>query len=186
MSRTKRLLAMVALLAAAGTVSAQEAPKWGYVEGGYIDFDPDSGVSDDGVFAGGSFGIFKMFHVLAEYDEVGDYSFWNAGFGWHGLLGDPLDLFAEATWQDVEFDSGSSDFSDDGYEIAAGVRWILGKRIELKGTAARVDLSDSGDDTTWEAEGLFFMLENRLGVGASWEVGDADTLRAFARWNFGG
>jgi hypothetical protein len=94
-------------------------------------------------------------------------------------------LFAEATWQEVEFDSGPTDVSDDGYEVAAGVRWVLGKRFELKGTASRVDLDDSGDDTTWEAEGLFFMLENRLGVGASWKVGDADTMRAFARWNFG-
>jgi hypothetical protein len=126
-----------------------------------------------------------MFHVLAEYDEVGDYSFWDAGFGWHGLFGDPLDLFAEVTWQDVEFDSGSTDFSDDGYEVAAGLRWLLGSHFELKGTVSWVDLDQSGDDTVFEAEALFFLLQNRLGLGASYEVGDADRFRAFARWNFG-
>ena len=26
---------------------------------------------------------------------------------------------------------------------------------------------------------------SKLGLGASYETGDADTLRAFARWNFG-
>jgi len=186
MAKTKCLLVMVALLAAVGTVSAQEAaPKWGYIEAGYIDYSPDVGDSDNGAFAGGSIPIFKMFHLVAEYDEVGDYSFWDAGFGWHGLLGDPLDLFAEVRWQDVEFDSDSNDFSDDGYTISAGIRWILGQRFELKGTATQVELDVAESDTRFEGEALFFLMENRLGLGASWETGDSDTVRAFARWNFG-
>ena len=178
-------LALVVLLAGFGTVSAQEAPRWGYVEGGFIDFDPDNGVSDNGAFAGVSFGLFKMFHVVAEYDEVGDYSFWDAGVGWHGLLGEQADLFADVTWQDVSVDTGSNDVDDNGYEVSGGVRWMLGDRFELKGTVARQDLDEAGDDVTFEAEGLFFMLSNKLGLGASYETGDADTLRAFARWNFG-
>ena len=72
MSRSKWLLAIVALLAMSGTVSAQVAPKWGYIEAGYIDFNPDSGSSDNGAFIGGSLPIFNNFHLLAEYDEVGD------------------------------------------------------------------------------------------------------------------
>ena len=88
-------LALVILLVAVGPVCAQEAPRWGYVEAGYIDFSPDEGDSDNGVFGGVSFGIFKMFHVVAEYDDVGDFSFWNAGGGWHGLLGEQADLFEE-------------------------------------------------------------------------------------------
>jgi hypothetical protein len=186
MSKTKCLLAMVALLAAMGTVSAQEtAPKWGYIEAGYIDFSPDELDSDDGFFAGGSIPLFKMFHIVAEYNEVGDFSFWDAGFGWHGLLGDPLDLFAEVRWTDVEFDSGSNDVSDDGYRFAGGLRWMLGGRFELKGTVTQIELDQSDSDTTFEAEALFFLMENRLGIGASYETGDADTARAFARWNFG-
>ena len=100
-------------------VAQEAAPQWGYIEGGWIDFSPDEGLSDDGFFAGGSIPIFKMFHIVAEYDEVGDYSFWDAGFGWHGLFGDPLDLFAEVHWTDVEFDSDENDFSDDGYRFSA-------------------------------------------------------------------
>ena len=178
-------MALIVVLAAVGTVSAQEAPRWGYIEGGYVDFDPDSGESDNGVFAGVSFEIFKMIHLAAEYDTVGDYDFWTAGGGWHGLLGDQADLFAEVMWQDVSFDSGETEFDDDGYRLAGGVRWMLGDRFEVKGTVARLDLDEGGSDTTFEAEGLFFLLGNKLGVGASYETGDADTLRAFARWNFG-
>lgn len=189
MAKTKCLLAMVALLAAVGTVSAQEAaPQWGYIEAGYIDFSPDELDSDDGFFAGGSIPIFKMFHIVAEYDEVGDFSFWDAGFGWHGLFGDPLDLFAEVRWTDIEFDDGDGDdfdFSDDGYRISGGLRWMLGERFELKGTVTQIELDQADSDTTFEAEGLFFLMENRLGLGASYETGDSDTLRAFARWNFG-
>jgi len=178
-------LALVVLLAGFGTASAQEAPRWGYVEGGFIDFDPDAGVSDDGVFAGVSFSFLKMIHLTAEYDDVGDYSFWNAGGGWHGLLGEPGDLFAEVTWYDVSVDTGTNDADDNGYKLDGGIRWMLGERFEVKGTVARYDLDEGGNDTTFEAEGLFFLLGNKLGLGASYETGDADTLRAFARWNFG-
>jgi hypothetical protein len=183
MSRSKWLLAIVASFAMAGTVSAQEAPAWTYVEGGWVDYSPDVGDSDNGGFIGGSMAIFKSFHLLGEYNWVGDYSFWNAGFGWHGLFGPSLDLFADVMWTGVEFDSNSNDFSDNGAELAAGVRWMLGKNFELKGTASWADLDDS--DATFEAEGLFFLMQHRLGLGAAWELGNSDTAHLFARWNFG-
>lgn len=183
MSRTKCLLAIFAFLVASGTAYAQQSPQWAYIEGGFIDFNPDSGSSDNGGFIGGSFPIFNNFHVIGEYDAVGDWSLWNAGFGWHGLLGDPLDLFAEVTWRDIEFDDNDDDFSDNGAQYAAGIRWVLGQRFELKGTAAWADLDDS--DAVFDAEALFFMLDNRLGLGAAWEISDSDTLRLFLRWNFG-
>jgi hypothetical protein len=180
-----RLFLAVALLLVTPAVFAQETPRWSYVEAGYIDFDPDAGLSDDGFFAGGSMGIFKAFHLVAEYDEVGDYTFWNAGGGWHGLLGEPADVFAEVIWNDVEVDTGSGDVSDDGYEVAAGLRWRLCKWFEAKGKASFVDFSDAGDDVVWELGGLVTFMNDKLGVGASWETGDSDTLRGFVRFNFG-
>jgi hypothetical protein len=186
MSRTKWLLAIVVSFAAVGAVSAQdEAPKWTYIEAGFIDFDPDGGVSDDGFFAGASIGLGKMFHIVAEYDSVGDYGLWEAGVGWHGLFGDPVDLFVEVKWKDIDFDSDTNDFSDDGYAGSAGIRWMLGQRFEVKGTATWVNFDEGDSDATFEAEALFFLMENRLGLGASFDIGDANTLRVFARWNFG-
>ena len=178
-------LALVAFLVVPCVAMAQDAPKPGYtyVEVGWIDFDPDSGVSDDGGYAEGGLTIFKNFHLVAAYEGVGDYTFWNAGGGWHGLLGDKADVFAEILWNDVDVDSGGGSFSDDGYEVSGGVRWNVGKRLELKGAVNYLDLDSGGDDTSFEAEAMFAF--GKFGVGANYEFGDSDVLRVFGRFTFG-
>ena len=182
MVRKNWLLVTIALLAA-GSVSAQEPPKWTYAEGGFTNFDPGQGDSGSGGFAGGSFEILEMIHLIGEYNFAGDYSIWEVGGGWHGLLGDPLDIFGQITFTDVAFDSGLNEESDSGAKVAGGVRWTLGKQFEVKGTASWADLD--AFDVSFEAEGLWFLMQNRLGLGASFELGDADQVRLFARWNFG-
>lgn len=184
MAQFRVVLALAAILMAPGLVMAQgESPKWSYVEAGYIDFDPESGISDDGWFAGGSVKIFEHFHLLAEYQDIGDYTFWNAGGGWHGLLGDEADIFAQILWANVEVDGSNVD--EDGYDLEAGLRWKLIQWLELRGQVNWHDYGDAGDDTTVEAGVLFTFLNDRIGVGASYETGDADTARAFFRFNFG-
>jgi hypothetical protein len=183
MPRMKYALVLVTVLLASGLALAQdEGPKWGYVEGGWIDFDPDDGVSDDGWFAGASFGLGKNFHLLAEYDDIGAYTFWNAGAGWHGLLGDKADLFAQVMWANIQVDEG--DIDENGYDVEGGVRWRLIKWFELNGKVSWVDYGgDAGNDTTGQVGVLFYL--GRIGIGANWETGDADTTRAFFRFNFG-
>jgi hypothetical protein len=184
MSKLRVVLVLSVVLMAPGLAMATgEAPKWGYVEAGYIDFDPDEGLSDDGWFAGGSMQLFKMFHLVAEYDDVGDYTFWNAGGGWHGLLGEKADLFGQIMWANVQIDDG--DVDEDGYNLEGGVRWKIVPMFELRGQVNRVDYGDAGDDTTVEVAGLFTFLKDRIGAGASYESGDADTARVFGRFNFG-
>jgi hypothetical protein len=183
MSHTKWLLLIVALIATTGSVYAQEAPKWTYVEGGFTNFNPGNGTSDSGGFVGGSMGILKSFHLIGQYDWAGDYSIWEVGGGWHGGIGKSLDMFIQATWTDVAFDSGLGNSSDSGAKIAGGVRWILGEQFEIKGTASWVNLDNS--DVTFKAEGLWFLMQNRLGLGVSWEIGNSDSGHVFARWNFG-
>jgi hypothetical protein len=182
MLRTKRLLVILALFAA-GSVCAQETPQWTYVEGGFTNFNPGQGDSDNGGFVGGSMEIMKSIHLIGQYDWAGDYSIWEVGGGWHGQIAKSLDLFFQGTWTDVAFDSGLNESSDNGIKVAGGVRWILGKRFEIKGTASWVNLDES--DVTIKAEGLWFLMQNRLGLGISWELGDSDTAHLFARWNFG-
>ena len=180
---------MAVVLCATGLTFAQSdkgMPRWSYAEAGFIDFNPDEGVSDDGFFAGASFGFLKMIHVFAEYDDVGDYTFWNAGAGWHGLLGDPADLYAQVVWNDVKVDTGAGDVSDDGYEVGAGIRWKFLKWLEANGEVNWVDFDEGGDDVGVKVGVLFTFLGDKLGAGASYEVvNEADQLRAFARWNFG-
>lgn len=184
MSRMKYLIVVVAMLLAPTLVLAQEeAPQWGYVEAGWIDFNPDEELSDDGWFAGGSMKLFKSFHLVAEYDDVGDYTFWDAGGGWHGLLGEKADVFGQVVWSNIEV--SEDDIDEDGYEIQAGVRWRLIKWLELLGQVNWVDYGgDVGDDTSGEIGALFCF--KRIGIGANWETGDADTARAFVRFSFGG
>lgn len=185
MSKLRVLLVLATVLMAPGLAMARgEAPKWGYVEAGYINFDPDAGGSNDGWFAGGSMQLFKMFHLVAEYDDVGDYTFWNAGGGWHGLLGERADLFAQIMWANVDIADG--DVNEDGYTLEGGLRWKIVDMFEFRGQVNRPDYGgDVGSDTTVEVAGLFTFLKDRIGVGASYESGDADTARVFGRLNFG-
>jgi hypothetical protein len=184
-----RLALAIALLCtstlALAADSDKPAPKWSYIEAGYMDFNPDEGLNDDGWYAGGSAKI-AMFHIFAEYDDIGDYTFWNAGFGWHGLLGQPADLYFQAQWNDIEVDTGNVSVSDDGYELSAGVRWKILKWLEVKGQANWADYSDSGDEWQGEVGVLFSILNDRLGFGADYFLGEnSDTLRGYIRWSFG-
>lgn len=187
MKMVTRLVLVVAALCVSTLTPAADGdkpkPKWSYVEAGYMDFNPDNGLSDNGWFGGGSAGI-AMFHVFAEYDDIGDYTFWNAGFGWHGLLGDPADLYFQAQWNDVQVDS--SNVSDDGYEVSAGVRWKILKWLEVKGQANWADYSNASSDWSGDVGVLFSLLNDRLGFGADYLLaGENETLRGYVRWSFG-
>jgi len=155
-----------------------------------MDFNPDEGLDDDGWFAGGSIGLFKALHIVAEYDDIGNYTLWNAGIGWHGLFGDPGDLYVQAVWNDVdldiESDLGESDISDNGYEIDAGIRWKVLKWLELKGQATWTDYDEAGSDVGGEVGALFTFLDDKLGFGVEYAVvNDADQARGYFRWNLG-
>jgi hypothetical protein len=185
MTKVKFLLVLVAVLLVPHLAHAQAgAPRWGYLEGGVIDFNPDDGESDNGGFVAGSFGLGKHIHLVAEYDDIGGYTFWNAGGGWHGGLGDKADLFAQAMWANVQVDEG--DIDDNGYDIEGGIRWKIIKWFELNGQVNWSDYGgDTGSNTTGEVGVLFSFINDKMGVGANWETGDSDTTRAYFRWNFG-
>jgi hypothetical protein len=188
--KTKLALAIAFLCASTLALAADSdkpAPKWSYIQAGYMDFNPDAGLSDDGWFAGGSAKI-AMFHVFAEYDDIGALTFWNAGFGWHGLLGEPADLYFQAQWNDVGTDAPGGD--DDGYELSGGVRWKILKWLEVKGQANFADYDQAGEQWSGEVGVLFSILNDRLGFGADYEYADSDvntfqTLRGYVRWSFG-
>jgi hypothetical protein len=184
-SKMKCVLVLFLVLLAPGVALAQnEAPKWSYIEGGWIDFSPDEGDSGDGWFAGGSMKLFKNFHLVAEYDDINGYTFWDAGGGWHGLLGEKADLFAQVVWSNIKIDEG--DVDESGAEVQGGFRWKIIKWFELRGQVNWVDYGgDLGDDTTGEVGALFTFINDRVGVGVDWETGDANTTRAFFRFNFG-
>jgi hypothetical protein len=148
-----------------------------------MDFNPEGGVSDDGWYAGGSSKI-AMFHFFAEYDDVGNYTFWNAGLGWHGLLGKPADLYFQAQYNGIETDAAN--VSDhDGYEVSGGVRWKIFNWLEVKGQLNWADYGDAGEVWSGDAGVLFSVFKDRLGFGADVIVAEnANTVRGYIRWSF--
>jgi hypothetical protein len=156
--------------------SFSSEPRWTYAEAGWVRSDPDDGSdTEDGWFLGGSFAIFRSIHLLAEYADLGDAETWQLGGGWHGLLGDRADLFAEAAYVDADF--------DEGYRLTGGVRWYVLERLELDGNLTHTDVGDFENDTF--GIGAIWDLKSRLSVGARFDLGDdGDTIRVFARFYF--
>lgn len=176
MSRSiKLMLCGCAVMLAVGTTQAQEV-NWKLVEAGYVNLDPDNGQSEDGWFIGASWGFIKWLHVFGEFGDLGPIDESQLGAGWHGLLGERADLFADAAFYDIDV--------DDGIRARFGVRWMVAKRFEFDGYLAWTDLnlvdnSSVGVNVIWD-------FAKRAGVGVNYEWGDEySTGRAFIRYNFG-
>ena len=167
---------LIGMMLLASLPALAQAPSYTFVEAGWLQADPDGGSSEDGWFAGGSFGLNRL-HFFAEYGDLSDAEVWEAGGGWHGLFGERLDLVAQASFVDLD--------SDDGYKLTGGVRWMLLEKLEVNGFMNYLD-TGSDNDTSIEVNGIW-NLGQRFGVGAGYEAGDQlNWLRAFARFNFGG
>ena len=176
MNNAQRILLVVAVVLLAGTVQAQTV-SWRYVEGGWATIDPDRGSREDGWFAGGSGDLGKVpIHIFGEYNDLGELAIWQAGAGWHGLLGKRADLFADGAFYDADY--------DDGFKVRFGVRWMVTKRFELNGYLAWTELDFS--DNKSAAINVRFDLTKRFGIGGGVEWGDDfSTGRIFARFSFG-
>jgi hypothetical protein len=169
-------LLLIAIAFVVGTVHAQTV-NWKYVEGGWLNFDPDAGSSEDGLFLGGAVDLGKApFHLYGQFGDIGDLDLVQVGGGWHGLLGERADLFADGAFYDIDV--------EDGFKVRFGVRWMVSQRLELNGNLAWTEL-DFSDNRSAAANGIFD-LTKRLGVGGGFEWGDNFSVaRIFARFNFG-
>jgi hypothetical protein len=176
---------LISIVFTGSALADGEAPPWTYVEVGYSNVDVDA-LDDkgDGWFAGGSFGG-KRWHVFGNYaqsetdDLAVDVDKWYAGAGWHGLLGEKADLFADVAYVDATI--GPVD--DTGYFGRLGVRWRLIKLLELGANTRFEDLGDLDDDLVWEANAILYFW--RLGIGVNYEIqDDIDTFNGYVRFVF--
>jgi hypothetical protein len=181
-----RTAGIVGLMALVSSAAFAEAPGYGYIEGGYLNVNPDNfDTTGSNWYATGSMGLGKHFHLSAQYlsgnySENVDLSLWNFAAGWHGLLGEKADLVFEANWTKQEVDNTS----DDGFGATGGVRWRIVKMFEVDGFAHWIDFGDAGSKESYEAKAIFDIW--RLGFGASADFGSDDTrYSAFVRFNFG-
>jgi len=176
MNRLLRALSIVVCVCATGAIHAQTV-NWKYVDVGWAGVDPDRGSSENGLLLGGAFDLGKApIHLFGEYNDLGSNNVWQLGGGWHGLLGERADLFADGAFYDADV--------EDGFRVRFGVRWMVLERLEVNGFLSWVDL-DLTDNKSFAANAIF-NLAKRVGIGGGIEWGDNfNSGRVFARFNFG-
>lgn len=188
MLRSSLVLLFLALSASA---SAKEFD-YNYLSLGYgiLEID-DTSVDGDGFGLGGSYAINEDFHVFAGYESIGldggaDATGLGAGLGYHTTLSPVVDLVASVSYQYVDVDvPGFGGGDDNGFGLGVGLRFAASEEIELNAGISYVDLSDSGDDTSFGVGGLYSFTDAfALGLGADWSD-NATSYTLEGRFYFG-
>ena len=188
-------LPKIGLLAVATAVSApalaDDALSYTYIEAAYLDTEIDDGpdVDGDGYGIAGSFELTDALFLTASYADQ-DFDFgidsnrWTAGLGAHTPLADNLDLVGEIGYVDAELETGFGDVDDDGYYAGVGLRARVAQHFELEGGLNYVDLDDSGDNTTVNLGGRYYLTDQfAIGAGIDFDD-DVKTWQAGFRFEF--
>jgi hypothetical protein len=196
----KSLLGLVvASLAVVPFVAAQAQDiSYTYVDLGYVTTDLDGVDKDlDGFVLRGSFEVADNWFLYARYldqsVEVAGVDFdaqqYGIGGGFAWSFADNMDLYGRIGYTEVELDVSGGGFGgfgvdDDGYELGVGIRARPVDLLELEGVVNYVDLSDSGDDTSFGAAARWFITDVfALGVEGEF-ADDADTYGIGFRLQF--
>ena len=184
-------VAFAAALLAGSAVAAEL--DYNYAELRYVDTEFDSGGFDadgDGFQIGGSMELAQSVHLFGNYQTLDfgsgvDVSAFEVGGGYAMPLDNGADLVARLSYIDGEIDFGTGDADDSGFGFAAGFRNMFTSQIEGRAFINYTDLDESGDETSIELAGDYF-LNDEIALGASLELGDdVTTWTIGARWFFG-
>lgn len=181
--------AMLAGLALAPLASQAESPSYSYIEGGYVRTNIDGIDKDaDGFLVRGSVELPHDFFLFASYIDQGVYGIdiqqYGVGAGYAWSMTDTTDLYGKVGYVKAEADYAGFGLDDDGYSLGIGIRSFVTKNLELEAAVNYVDLSDSGDDTTFGAGARWYFTEN-FAMGIEAQVGDdATTYGIGFRWSF--
>ena len=172
--KNKRLAAILTGTLFAATTQlavAAKGPNYTYAEIGYVNTDADL-VEGDGFDVNISFGatdlIFLKFGFQTDELDVGpsgsqvngvDADEFLIGGGAHFKVMDKLDLYGTLSYVDIEYSGGIPVRGDDGYELAAGVRSMVTKKLELHAEAAYRDIdnleNDDDDERIYTVGGVY-------------------------------
>lgn len=183
---------ITALLLATASVAAAEDFSYDYFNLGYgvVEFD-DLDVDGDAISIDGAFAVADNYHLFAMY-EMGDFDFdiestsYNLGIGYNTPVSETLDLVARLSYEYVEVDAPLVQSVDDnGFGLGVGLRFAANEQLELNAGLDYVDLSDSGDDTAFNAAALYNFNEVfSVTLRGDW-TDDVSTYTLGGRFYFG-
>lgn len=194
----KRLTLAVALALSPFVAGAQTGGSstisYSFIDAAYVTTDVDALSKDlDGWLLRGSFEPVENLFIYGGYNDQSvtirgvdaDLETWALGVGYAFPLAEMVDLYGKAGYVSADASVGPFDEDDDGYELGVGLRARPIDPLELEGTVTYVDLSDSGDDTSFGAAARWYVVPQfAIGVEGQW-ADDADTYGIGFRWSFG-
>jgi hypothetical protein len=197
----KSQLSLVAAIVALSPVAVTQAEgiSYTYADLGYVVTDLDGVSSDfDGFVLRGSIEVVDNWFIYGRYldqtlSESGldfDLQQFSIGGGYAWSFAENMDLYGKVGYTQAELDTsgqgfGGFDIDDDGYELGVGLRARPMEALELEGAITYVDLSDSGDDTSFGVAARWFFTDN-FAVGVEGDFADDANSYGFGvRWAFG-
>lgn len=182
-----------ALLLGSGAGAAEL--DYNYLELRYIDTELDVGpvdVDGDGFQIGGSLELAQSVHAFGSFSSLDfgagiDLRAFEIGAGYALPLQNGADLVGRLSYIDGKIDGpGSGDEDNNGFGFSAGLRNMFTPQFEGRAFIKYVDLDETGDETSIELAGDYF-VNDQLALGASLELGDdVTTWTLGGRWYFGG
>lgn len=207
--KNKQMAAIVTgtVFACASQLAVAKGLEYTYGELGYVNTDGDL-VEGDGFEVNASYGATDMFFVKLGFqtDELDlgpsgsqikgvDADEFLIGGGAHFEVLDDVDLYGTLSYVDIEYSGGVPTYGDDGYELAAGVRGLVTKKLELNAEVAYRDIdnpeNNDDDERIYSVGGVYklnkdFRVYGRIaGDNRYKDSGDAiDTLIVGVRLGF--
>jgi len=181
--------------------TAESLLSYTFIEIGGTQYDVDSFDETSDVYYGrGSIGFLGFLYAFGEYQNQSsdfqntDTDLIALGAGAHFSVSPKFDLFGELSWlySDVSSDLSTLDDTNDGYEAAAGARFMAlpwdGGGLELNGKVNYIEIDNmfGNDDsgTGWEVGARVHFLK-LFSIGASYaEIEDNDEASVNARVSF--
>lgn len=190
----KTCLVASGLLAGLPVLTAQAQDlSYTYAELAYVQTDLDGiGKDLEGFALRGSYEVVDNVFLYARYVDQSvstagrdfDVKQYGLGAGLAWSFAQNMDIYGRVGYVEAEFDGPGFGGDDDGYELGVGIRARPIELLELEGAVNYVDLSDSGDDTSFGLAGRWFITDAlALGVEAEF-ADDADTYGVGFRWQF--
>ncbi|HTP40098.1 MAG TPA: outer membrane beta-barrel protein [Steroidobacteraceae bacterium] len=131
-------------------------------------------------------GVSGTDYEYRHYDDNFNASQWQAGVGFNFPLSPQLDLVSGISLQHLRLDNDRDELDESGYGLKAGLRGLLGRRLEWTAGLNYVDYGNGDNDTSWTA-GFRYYFTRLFAVGVdvgSTDSNEANVLLAF-RWDFG-